>query len=256
MWRADGWEVHTRVGILTPHADVGPESEFRAMAPPTVGVHAARVPFGAMKSGGAMDSTIPLAPVAAFVAPSDIDDAVGMLADAPIAAIGIAFTSSSYVTGVEGERAVVDRLSQRSAGKPVVATCAAATDGLRRLGVRRLALVDPPWFDQELNRLGAEYFSSQGFEVVFHAPCGLPSSQSSINPAELHEWVYAHTPDVADAVFIGGNGFRSIGVVEALEKDLARPVLTANQALFWSMLRTIGSRVAPRGYGSLLAVED
>jgi maleate isomerase len=209
-----------------------------------------------MKSGGAMDPTIPLAPVAAFVAPPDIDDAVGMLADAPIAAIGIAFTSSSYVTGVDGEKAVVDRLSQRSAGKPVVATCAAAADGLRRLGVRTVALVDPPWFDEELNLLGAEYFSSEGFEVVFNAPCGLPSSQSSIDPAELHEWVHAHTPDAADAVFIGGNGFRSVGVVEALEKDLGKPVLTANQALFWGMLRAIGSRVTPQGYGSLFAVED
>jgi maleate isomerase len=256
MWQADGWDVRTRVGILTPHADVGPESEFRAMAPLTVGVHAARVPFGAMKSGGAMDPTIPLAPVAAFVAPPDIDDAVGMLAVAPIAAIGIAFTSSSYVSGVEGESDVVERLSQRSAGKPVVATCAAAAEGLHRLGVRKLALVDPPWFDPDLNRLGAKYFSSQGFEVVFHAPCGLPSDQKSINPAELHDWVLAHTPDAADAVFIGGNGFRSVGVIAALEDDLARPVLTANQALFWSMLRAIGARVTPEGYGRIFAVVD
>jgi maleate isomerase len=70
MWQPDGWEVRTRIGVLTPHADVGPESEIRAMAPETVGVHAARVPFGAMASGGAMDPTIPLAPIAAFVEPA------------------------------------------------------------------------------------------------------------------------------------------------------------------------------------------
>ena len=59
MWQPDGWDVRTRIGVLTPHADVGPESEIRAMAPETVGVHAARVPFGAMAAGGAMDPTIP-----------------------------------------------------------------------------------------------------------------------------------------------------------------------------------------------------
>ena len=76
MWQPDGWDVRTRIGVLTPHADVGPESEIRAMAPESVGVHAARVPFGAMAAGGVMDPTIPLAPVAAFVEPPHIDDAV------------------------------------------------------------------------------------------------------------------------------------------------------------------------------------
>ena len=59
MWQPDGWDVRTRIGVLTPHADVGPESEIRAMAPESVGVHAARVPFGAMAAGGADGSDHP-----------------------------------------------------------------------------------------------------------------------------------------------------------------------------------------------------
>jgi maleate isomerase len=119
------------------------------------------------------------------------------------------------------------------------------------LEVERIALVDPPWFDDELDRLGANYFSSQGLEVVSHAACGLPSNQRSINPSELYEWVLSHTPVRAQAVFVGGNGFRSVGVIAALEEELARPVLTANQVLLWGMLRAIGSRVALHGYGQL-----
>ena len=256
MWQPDGWEVRTRIGVLTPHADVGPESEIRAMGPETVGVHAARVPFGAMASGGAMDPTIPLAPIVAFVEPPHIDDAVSLLAAAPLEVIGIGFTSSAYVTGAEAERDLVNRLQSRSSGIPVVATCASAVQALRRLGAVRITVVDPPWFDQELNRLGAEYFSSQGFEVVFHAPCALPSKQRSISPAELYDWILAHTPDTAQAVFVGGNGFRSVGVIAALEEALARPVLTANQVLLWGMLQAIGSRDSPRGYGRLLTLTE
>jgi maleate isomerase len=201
-----------------------------------------------------MDPTIPLAPVRAFVEPPHIDEAVDRLAAAPVAAIGIGFTSSSYVTGPDDERRLVERLEQRSSGIPVVATCASAVDGLRSLGATKLALVDPPWFDAELDRLGGEYFSSQGFDVVFHAPCGLPSSQKSINPAELYEWVVSHVPDTADAVFVGGNGFRSVGVIDALEQDLTRPVLTANQVLLWNSLRATRTRLTPQGYGSLFDV--
>lgn len=254
MWQPDGWDVRTRIGVLTPHADVGPESEIRAMAPASVGVHAARVPFGAMAAGGVMDPTIPLAPVAAFVEPPHIDDAVSLLAAAPVAVIGIGFTSSSYVTGADAERELIDRLQRRSSGIPVVATCAAAVDALRVLGADRVAVVHPPWFDDELDRLGAEYFSSQGFEVVSHAACDLPSNQRSINPSELFEWILAHTPGSAQAVFVGGNGLRSVGVIAALEEELARPVLTANQVLLWGMLRAVRSRVSLPGYGQLFTM--
>jgi maleate isomerase len=207
-----------------------------------------------MKAGGAMDPTIPLAPVTAFVEPPEIDDAVTLLADAPVSVIGIGFTSSSYVTGVDGEQATVARLAQRSAGQPVVATCGAAADALRTLGVAKLALVDPPWFDHELNRLGGDYFAAQGFEVVFRSPAGLPSDQGSILPAELCAWILAQTPREAEAVFIGGNGFRSVGAIAALEEQLGRPVLTANQALFWGMLRAIDSDIRVDGYGRLFDV--
>ena len=253
MWQADGWDVRLRLGVLTPHGDVGPESELQAMAPEGVRVHAARVPFGAMTTGGAMDPTIPLAPVRAFVEPPDIDEAVSLLAAAPLGAIGIAFTSSSYVVGADGEQKALDRLMQHSAGIPVVATCAAAVAGLRTLNARRIALFDPPWFDAELNRLGAEYFTSQGLDVVVHAPCGLPSSQRSINPSELYAWITKHTPDEADAVFIGGNGFRSVGIIAALEQDLRRPVLTANSSLLWGLLQAAGSAATPANYGELFA---
>jgi len=68
------------------------------------------------------------------------------------------------------------------------------------------------------------------------------SDQQAIQPSELYDWVRAQTPDSAEAVFIGGNGFRAIGVVEALEENLNRPVLTANQVAFWQALALSGYR--------------
>jgi maleate isomerase len=251
MWQPDGWDVRARIGVLTPHGDVGPESELQAMAPEGVRVHAARVPFGAMTTGGVMDRTIPLAPVLAFVEPPYIDEAAALLAAAPIGAIGIGFTSSSYVGGADGERKVVERLMQHTAGVAVVATCAAAVAGLRVLNVERIAVFNPPWFDVELDRLGADYFASQGLNVVRHRPCGLPSSQRSINPSELFAWVVEHTPDNAEAVFLGGNGFRTVGIISTLEADLHRPVITANSALLWALLNAAGTTARPTTYGKL-----
>jgi maleate isomerase len=94
----------------------------------------------------------------------------------------------------------------------------------------------------------------QGLEVVSHAACDLPSNQRSINPSELYDWVLAHMPARCQAVFVGGIGLRSVGVIAALEEELARPVLTANQVLLRGVLRAIRSRVSIRGYGQLFTV--
>src|SRR5690606_16965054 len=109
----------------------------------------------------------------------------------------------------------------------------------------------PPWFSVELSALGADYFRSQGFEVVYAAPAALPSGQRHIHPGNLYEWERTHVPASAEAVFIGGNGFRAVGVIRALEEDLRRPVLTANQVAFWQALRLAGTRVSVTGYGEI-----
>jgi maleate isomerase len=255
VWQPDGWEATVRIGVLTPHADVGPESELRAIAPPYVAIHAARVPLGAMGLGGAMDPTIPLAPVRAFAELPYVDDATELLAAAPIGAVAFGFTSSAYVIGADAEAEMISRLQERAHGLPVVTTCAAAVSALRLLRASRMMLVDPPWFDAELNALGRAYYQRAGFDVVSALPCGLPSDQRAITPAALHDWILRHAPDRADAIVIGGNGFRAVGVVAALEDALGRPVLTANQVLLWAALRAAGSDPAMvTRYGRIFTV--
>jgi maleate isomerase len=240
--------------VLVPHADRGPESELQAMAPASIGIHATRVPFGAMAAGGGMDSTIPLAPVRAFSEPPHLDEAAELLAATPLGAIAYGFTSSAYVIGADGEAAMIERLERRTRGIPVVAPCAATLDGLRALGARRVALFDPPWFDAELSALGRAYYEAAGMDVVHSGPCGLPSDQAAITPEALHGWVREHVPDEADAIVVGGNGFRAVGAIAAIERDCDRAVLTANQALLWGALRAAGTDAAAvTGYGRLFA---
>ena len=52
-----------------------------------------------------------------------------------------------------------------------------------------------------------------------------------------------------ESVFIGGNVFRAIGAIAALEEDLGRPVLTGNQVAFWCALRLadVGAEVDDYG---------
>jgi maleate isomerase len=253
-WAADGWDAAVRIGVLVPHADVGPESEMRAMAPPGVCIHAARVPFGAIRSGGGMDPTIPLEPVKQFAEPPELDDAAELLAAAPLHVIAYGFTSSAYVIGARGEADMVHRLRRRSRGLPVVSPCAAAVQALHALDAHRIVLFDPPWFDAELVGLGRAYYEDAGFHVLDATACALPSDQTAITPEALHGWIVEHTPADADAIVVGGNGFRAVGAIAALEADLGRPVLTANQVLLWGALRAADARPRVDHYGRIFDV--
>ncbi|MFG2636463.1 hypothetical protein ACGFX8_21695 [Streptomyces sp. NPDC048362] len=169
--------------------------------------------------------------------------------------MALGFTSSAYVLGASGEKELFDRLAQYTRGLPLTGTTAAAVTGFTALGARRIALVNPPWFDDRLSGLGADYFTEQGFEVVHHGPCGLPSNQRLITPEALSEWirttVAGHRPD---AVLVAGNGIRAVGVIDALEQELDFAVLTANQVLFWHALHLAGADETAReiaGYGRL-----
>jgi maleate isomerase len=180
-----------------------------------------------------------------------VDDAAEMLAMAPLHAIVFGFTSSSYVRGAADDAAVKARLEARTRGIPVVIPAAAAAAALAALNVKRIALISPPWFSPEMAQQGDHYFQSQGFEAVYSAPAGLPSDQQAIQPEQLFNWVRTHVPAEAEAVFIGGNGFRAVSVIKALEDSLDRPVLTANQVAFWCALRLSGTRAPVTSYGRI-----
>lgn len=250
MWQADGWGDMARIGILVPHNDVVPEGEFRAMAPEGISIHAARIPFGWR---GERDA-VPLGFDAArsMSEPPHVDDAARLLADAPVSVIAYAFTSSSYLIGVDGDQAMQARLQGRTGGIPVLVTCLSVTLGLRALRVRKLQILNPPWFTDELDQLGAAYFHAQGFEVVEASHVDLPPrGQLNVDPADVYAWITAHVAPQAEGLFVGGNGFRVVGIIQALERRLGIPALSANQALFWHALRLAHAELAPKNYGQV-----
>jgi maleate isomerase len=247
--RFPGLTVETviRVGVLTPHELPGPEVEFTVMAPGRLATRVVRIK-GAGGSGGPVFPA-ELGPLTA--APS-LDRAAGQLVTEPVDVIGYASTTSAYTIGFDAEMAMVVRLSQL-AGRPVAATCASAVVALRVLQVERVALVGAPWFAREFNELGTAYFASQGFDVVSSVSAGLSRDPRAVEPAAVCEWVSRQVADAAQAVFIGGNGFRAAGAIQALEAAIGRLVLTSNQVLLWQLLAQADDTFEINGYGQLFA---
>jgi maleate isomerase len=143
------------------------------------------------------------------------------------------------------------RLSERAGGVPIIVQSQALVAAVKALGVRRIALIHPPWFSAELDQLGAEYFTVNDLEVVYHGSAKLRTDYGDIEPKQVFDWVKEHVPDTADIAVIGGSGFRAIGAIEALESEISRPVVSGNQASFWYAMRKSGLDDKLEQYGKL-----
>jgi maleate isomerase len=221
------------------------------MAPGRVVACVARVSSDTAGVGVGATPTSP-AGLRTLTTPPFLDATADVLKRGSLDVIGYASTSSAYAMGFDAEAALVSRLSRR-VGIPVSATCASAVLALRVLDVDRIALVHPPWFDAELNKLGAAYFESGGFDVILSTSAGLSFDPQRIETADVFEWTSRIVSDDAEAVFIGGNGFRAAGAVASLEAAIGRPVLTSNQVLLWDLLEHAGATFQVGGYGRLFA---
>lgn len=238
MFAPDGWVYRARIGLLVPDGDVGPESEFSAMVPAGVGINASRFYFPSGQDAET-PGQIGMTPVEMVAAPGPLDDAVRLLARAPVEVIALAFTSTSYVGGDGDDPRLCERLAESSDGKPVITTGQAILRALTQLDAKRIALVDPPWFPPALTALGETWLARNGFTVLSAQSAGLPTGQGNIHPGGFYRWVRDNTPADADVVVVGGNGFRAVGAVGCLEADLGKPVITANTALLWLALKTL-----------------
>lgn len=235
VFEPDGWDARLRVGLLVPDGDVGPESEWSAIAPTGVSVNASRFrfPVGAVEAAA---DRIAIAPVEFVAAPGPLDDAIGLLNPPLIDIYSLAFTSTSYV-GDDAE--LVSRLSEQVSGKPVVTTGQALLAAVDHFEASKVLLVDPPWFPSELTELGKDWLVRNDVGVARAEAAGLPSGQGNIHPGALHRWLCGAVTDI-DLVLIGGNGFRAVGAIDAVERDTGVPVVSANTALLWHTLRTAG----------------
>ena len=59
-------------------------------------------------------------------------------------------------------------------------------------------------------------------------------------------------PD-ADAIFLSCGGIRSAEVAEEIERISGKPVITSNQAQFWSCLRRAGVKDHVQGFGRIFS---
>lgn len=256
----DNWGARARIGMFIVGNEAVPEAEWWAMCPPNVSVHAARVTARAPWARWREDR-------AGVELEADLERGARQFGTMRLSAITLGHTSSSVLGGKGWDEAVVSALSGTIGTEAVVTTNGLdSIAALRASGIRRPFLIMPPWFGSETLAAGLRYYADHGFAPAAHLrydpgakwrdvptnemyPRGLGFEQE-IEP--LYAQIIAACPADADGVLIAGTGFRCVAILDALEKALKRPVLSANQVSLWNCLRLAGVQAKISGYGSLL----
>ena len=236
--------TRARLGVLVPAGNPTIEPELYKMAPSSVTIHFARLDTLAGDPGAADGME---ARTLGYL--ESLPAAARSLAAVRPDVIALSHTAVSYLTGFDREPALIARLVAL-AGTRAFTAAHAILGALGRLGVRRVALATP--YPETIGAAGLAYWQAAGLKVVAHRQLdGVSNIYEETEERAYLLGLHADAPD-AEAVLISGTGLPTAGIVERLEHDLGKPVVTSQSATLWEALRVIGLRDPVRGYGRLL----
>ena len=238
-----GWRA--RLGVIYPASGLA-DMEYYSLCPPGVSVHVTR-------SSVPNDGGVTLDDVLEVATGRQFAELSADLATVRPHAIAWMCTSGSFSRGVTGD-AELCRIMREHGGCPATSSSTALVAALRVLAVRRVALATP-YHPAVMQRL-VDYLSELDIEVVSSVGLGLVKDWdiNALSPADLAAVIQQADSPEAEAVFLSDTCLVLSPIAEALERDLGKPVFSANMVTMWHALRLAGVRDFVPGRGSIFGV--
>lgn len=235
-----GKHYRARLGFILMSTDLAAESDFFAMVPDAVAVHVTRLKTDDYTTNETLARHIEhMADAASRIQP-----------DAKPDVISYSCTSGSIVIG---EDRIYTEIRKGAPWAKPMCLVTGVVDALREIGAKKL-VVGTPYLD-EINTLEAEFLVAKGFEVLDVQGLNLQTGIEfgRVTPAYWKAFAQEIDRPDADAIFLSCGGVRSLEVAEEIEQLTGKPVITSNQAQFWSCLRRAGIKDHIQGFGHIFS---
>ncbi|MFB3816850.1 MAG: hypothetical protein ACE147_04215 [Candidatus Methylomirabilales bacterium] len=265
MGRYDApYGYRARVGLVVVGPNLNPTPEIARMLPDYVQIRETRIH---------MDPVVNIEECSKLSGP--LGNAAALLAEglcSPVlgnrSAVAFACTAGSLVGGPGWDKKEIEMMEQGMArfactryqggrlvqglGIPATTTATAAEEAMRFLGFRKIVLAGP--YIKEINQKFKEFYIASGFQVL--NVVGLEIEDlfdiGATKPADAYKVAMDAVVPEADGIFITCTNFRCSDVIEEIERDSGKPVVTSNQATAWHLMKLLGINDVIEGYGSLL----
>ena len=179
----------------------------------------------------------------------DVDKATKQLASLKPNVICFCCTSGSVVIG---EQKLLETIKENAPQSSPTTTITAVKNALEELGLTKIAMGTP--YIDEINVIEQRHLEDSGFSVVNVEGLQIRSSSAicALPPEPLYELGKSVDRPEADCVFISCGGLNMLPVIEQLERDIGKPVITSNTAIAWDVLRKANVRESIDDCGILL----
>lgn len=229
-----GWRA--RLAVLVPSSILATEPEFGRMTPEGVSCHYHRISF----HGGGIDNLKKVE--------EGIEEAARIIMHVKPMAMAMTGTGVSFAGGYGYDQKMIEKMKKINGNLPTTTTSSSAIDALNKLGAKKISMAMP--YIEEVALAAAKFVEESGIQV-------LKKKWLSENPSYVpRDKIYGLAREVdtpeSEAVFLPCTAWHTIDIIEKLEKDLKKPVVSSNQATLWNLLRLAKINDNIEGYGQLL----
>ncbi|MDR5700930.1 maleate cis-trans isomerase family protein [Agromyces aerolatus] len=237
---AYGWRG--RIGLILPADNVLMEPELNAL--PLVGVSFHGLRLTATEPEAMRRQAVELARA---------------VRELGLDAVVYACAETSF-NGGDGVRTSLSETIEQECGVPVVTATNALLAALEFSGAKRLAVATP--YSAVSAGILEGTLRDHGYDIAasIHRDFSLESSDPRVwyltnrQPATLSYEIAKSIEDVdADTVVMVSTNWATLQIVEFLERDTGKLVLTTNQSILWWLLRRLRIRQEDLGIGRLFA---
>jgi maleate isomerase len=232
---------HGVVGLINPTMRPGPTEELIRLLPEGIGV----IPlFLNIREGTAAEFKRVVA---------SYEPQVALLAEQKCDLIHLIGAPPFMVLGRKAETRLVAAW-QKKYRTPIFTVPQNHVAALKALKAR--TIVGATYFPARLNSVFAQYLREAGIAVRGMDGVKVPFDKVQELPAEK---IAAHIKRSfrrhkgADAIYMLGSGWRTLGIIDALERELGVPVVHPVTARAWEIQKRLRVRQPVAGYGRLLA---
>lgn len=228
------------VGLIKPNYRPGSTEDLIRLLPDGIGVVPVHIDIdqGTRKQ---FEASIP-----------DYEKWVAKLTDLGVDIIHPAGSPPFQILGWEGEQKLM-REWEKKYKKPVFTNGMTQVNAFRALKVNKI--VGTSYFPAELNKSFGDYFVQAGFDVLAMEGVGVDFGKvQTLASTEIYRHIkrLVLANPGADCIYILGPAWRTLDIIEPLEKDLGIPVVHHLTAQAWEIMKRLRVNEPKQDVGVLM----